>query len=71
MEIKVSEIIEDKTGVRFKHYVRQQEFPETEGRHCDLCVVCGFPAYPQCRDWCAHHGYEAESAREAEKMNKE
>jgi hypothetical protein len=61
MRIDVSEIMEDENGaVYFKHYTKEEEFPDSEGRHCDLCVVCGFKAYPECRDWCVHAGYERE-----------
>lgn len=52
MKFKVSEFVEDKNGGHFIHYTREEEFPETEGRHRDLCVVCGFPSYPECREWC-------------------
>lgn len=38
-------------------YEKTEEFPESEGRHSDLCVVCGFPSYPECRDWCPQQGY--------------
>lgn len=52
MKIEVSEIVEDKNGCHFIHYTREEEFPESEGRHSDLCVVCGFPTYPECMKYC-------------------
>ena len=57
MKFDVSEIMEKNGEVYFKHYTRYKDFPETEGRHSDLCVVCGFNAYPECREWCPHQGY--------------
>lgn len=56
IEFKVSEIIETKDGVHFKHYTEKKEYPD-DGRHSELCVVCGFPSYPECREWCSHEGY--------------
>lgn len=48
----LSEYIEDGNGGHFVDHVYDEEFPESEGRHDDLCVVCGFPDYPECREWC-------------------
>ena len=61
LKFYVSRIVEDKSGVHFVHYTRFEDFPNSEGRHCNLCVVCGFPTYPECRNWCMHCGYESES----------
>jgi len=53
MKIKhsVIEIIETKNSVRFERHEEEREYPD-EGRHDDLCVVCGFSTYPACREWC-------------------
>lgn len=68
IEFQVSEIIEDKNGVRFKHYTDKKEYPD-DGRHNDLCIVCGFPAYPECREWCQNEKWikEAEEKKQKEK----
>ena len=52
MIFNVSEFVEDENGGHFIHYTREKDFPESEERHCDLCVVCGFPTYPECRKYC-------------------
>lgn len=51
IEFAVSEIMESSDGVYFKHYKDKKEYPD-DGRHSDLCTVCGFPSYPECRAWC-------------------
>jgi hypothetical protein len=33
-------------------YEREEEFQDSEIRHCDLCTWCRFPGYPECREWC-------------------
>ncbi len=56
MKITCHEFVESKDGGYFIEYECEEEFPETEGRHKPLCVVCGFPTYPECRKWCQHEG---------------
>jgi hypothetical protein len=65
IEFDVSEIVETKNGVYFKHYKDKKEYPD-DGRHSDLCIVCGFPDYPKCREWCRNERLE----REKEAKNK-
>ncbi len=55
IQITRSEFIETDDGGYFKHTTRKEEFPD-DGRHSDLCVVCGFSTYPECRSWCQHGG---------------
>ncbi len=50
----------DNKDDEFKHHVEYREYPEEEKRHCNLCVVCGFPSYPKCREWCPHQGFNNE-----------
>lgn len=52
-----SEFIETEDGGYFKHTTREEAFPD-DGRHSDLCVVCGFSTYPECRNWCQHGGLD-------------
>ncbi|MCI9004409.1 MAG: hypothetical protein HFH39_04045 [Lachnospiraceae bacterium] len=54
--IETSEFVETKDGGYFEHHTREEEFPDSEKRHKDLCVVCGFPSYPECRRFCASEG---------------
>lgn len=56
IEFQVSEIMENDDGINFKHYTEKKEYPD-DGRHCDLCIVCGFPAYPECRNWCQNEKF--------------
>ena len=53
MKIKRMEYVKprNKKGY-FKETEYEKEFPESEGRHSDLCVVCGWSTYPECRSWC-------------------
>lgn len=60
MKITYSEFVESKDGGYFVDHVMEREFPESEGRHSDLCVVCGFPTYPECRNWCKQQGYSTD-----------
>lgn len=60
LTITTSEFVETADGGYFKHYTREEEFPDEEGRHSDLCVYCGFPSYPDCREWCQHRGYDGD-----------
>lgn len=40
------------TDTGFKYIEsRDEEYPD-DGRHSDLCTVCGFPTYPECRKSC-------------------
>ena len=40
------------TDMGFKYIEsRDEEYPD-DGRHSDLCAVCGFPTYPECRKIC-------------------
>lgn len=58
MKITSCEFVEEKDGPGyFIEKTREVEFPDSEGRHDDLCVVCGFSTYPKCREWCPQKGY--------------
>lgn len=35
-----------------RRYSYDKSFTDEQVRHCDLCTMCGFPTYPECRDWC-------------------
>ncbi len=53
MKVRVIEWIDNKHGSGyFKEHYENQEYPETEGRHRDLCIACGWSTYPKCRSWC-------------------
>lgn len=40
------------TDTGFKYIgAKDEEYPD-DGRHSDLCTVCGFPTYPECRKIC-------------------
>lgn len=56
MKITSVEFVKDKNGGHFVEHTREEFFPEEGKRHKDLCVVCGFPDYPECRKWCQHEG---------------
>ena len=60
MKITVSEF--DEKTKTFKHYEREEDFSETADRHDNLCIVCGFSAYPECikvcHNECVRESYE-------------
>ncbi len=60
MKIIQSKLIETKDGGYFVHHTREENFPEEGKRHSDLCVFCGFPSYPKCREWCQSCGYDSD-----------
>jgi len=35
-----------------RRYSYEEEYPDDRIRHCDMCTVCGFPAYPECTKTC-------------------
>ncbi|MDR1753994.1 MAG: hypothetical protein LBR74_03695 [Eubacterium sp.] len=59
MRIKVCEPVKKNGKWELIEYEKEEEFPNSEGRHSDLCVVCGFPTYPECREWCRNEKLEA------------
>jgi hypothetical protein len=61
IKIDVYELPETSDG-EFKHHVEYREYPEEGKRHSNLCVVCGFPSYPKCREWCQHQGYDRDES---------
>ncbi len=60
MKVDVIEYIEDDGG-RFTHRTEERTYPNSEGRHSDLCIACGFPTYPECRNFCKQQGYTLEN----------
>lgn len=38
----------------------EKEYPDEAVRHNELCTVCGFPGYPECRDWCQNEKWRIE-----------
>ena len=55
--------INENGEVELFEYDVERDYSATEGRHCKMCVVCGFSSYPKCREWCTKHGYEAEKKK--------
>ncbi len=37
-----------------------EEFHDLEERHCLLCTICGYPAYPECTSFCNNVDYPGE-----------
>lgn len=63
MEFTVIDPIKQKDGTwDLVEYTEEREFPESEGRHSNLCVVCAFPSYPECREWCPHQGFNSDKS---------
>lgn len=54
MKIRCSEFVDDDNGGHFIHTMREQDVTEFADRPNDLCKLCGFPTYPECREWCSN-----------------
>ena len=52
MQIEVYEWEDDENGGHFKTHWEEQDFSKTADRHCDICIVCGLPSYPECCSMC-------------------
>ena len=52
IEIDTYEFVKDQNGGRFKRGKEVKHFTESEVRHKDICTLCGFSTYPECRKWC-------------------
>ncbi len=63
IEVESVEIIDDELGHRLKRGKRIETFTDEQVRHCDLCTMCGFPGYPECRDWCQNEQWAREKAK--------
>lgn len=37
---------------RHRHRTEEREVPYTEGREDEICCVCGFSEYPECKSFC-------------------
>ncbi len=46
------EFIPDKNGGHWKETEYEREFPETADRPDKICVMCGWPLYPECKKTC-------------------
>lgn len=62
MQVRILDNVDDGNGGRrVVEYVKEIDFQNSEGRHDDLCIVCGITPYPECREWCPIRGYEDKS----------
>ncbi|MEY8515372.1 hypothetical protein AALC25_00320 [Lachnospiraceae bacterium 29-84] len=60
MEVTTVEFVKGENGEGyFIEETREVDFHKSKGRHDELCVVCGFSTYPECREWCPQKGYNA------------
>lgn len=64
IEIESYEPIEGPNGVYFKVTKRTEDYSDNQVRHSDLCTICGFPSYPECRNWCQNEQWEREKQTE-------
>lgn len=48
------EVVElpDKPNGKLKIYTEECDVPYTEGRDDEICCICGFPDYPECKSFC-------------------
>ncbi|MCM1525249.1 MAG: hypothetical protein NC120_12420 [Ruminococcus sp.] len=37
-------------------YEYDEEIPDEQVRHCNVCTVCGMSSYPECTKTCIHGG---------------
>ncbi|MBQ3432087.1 MAG: hypothetical protein IJG23_04815 [Clostridia bacterium] len=53
IKIRVSDFVEDEDGgYSVKHYIEEREVPDDQVREDEICTICGFPDYPQCKKTC-------------------
>ena len=52
MQVEVYEWEDDDEGGHFKMHLEERDYSKTADRHCDTCIVCGYPTYPECCSWC-------------------
>ena len=69
LTITTHDFINTPDGGYFKRSTREEEFPNEEDRDDDLCIVCGFKPYPECKEWCQNEQWKRERA--AKKKNEE
>jgi hypothetical protein len=52
------EVIElpDSPSDTFKHRWEERDIPYTEGRSEEICSICGFPEYAECKSFCNNFG---------------
>ncbi|MCC8159745.1 MAG: hypothetical protein LIO53_00245 [Oscillospiraceae bacterium] len=70
MEVTVIEWVEDDEGGHFEEHKEERDYSATEDRHDPICVVCGFPSYPECMSWCQNKEWRRERL-EKERLEKE
>ncbi len=44
----------DKPNGKIKKYTEERDVPYTEGRDNEICCICGFPEYPECKSFCGN-----------------
>lgn len=58
LEIQVSDWVEDENGGHMEHYIEKKEIPDDQVREDEICTICGFPDYPNCKETC--HNFRTE-----------
>ncbi len=70
-QMNVMEWVEDKDGGHFEEHMEEREYDNSDNRHCDLCIVCGFPEYPECTKWCQSEKWRLERLEKERLKNAE
>ena len=52
IEIERLEFVGDGQDGHFKRTKEVREYKNSDHREIELCVICGFPEYPGCLEWC-------------------
>jgi len=64
IKFRVAEPYQKKDGTwDIREYEMEKEYPDEAVRHSELCTFCGFPSYPECREWCQSEQFAAEKAK--------
>lgn len=53
MTVEVIELPDSPNG-KIKKYTEERDVPYTEGRDDEICCICGFPEYPECKSFCGN-----------------
>lgn len=59
MEIPGFEVVEDRNGKHIKEYTEIRDIPDDKVWEEDICTICGWPTYPECKKSC--HNFRNES----------
>lgn len=67
MEIKfhvISNESDGHGGRKIIEFDEVKDFSETADRDEHICIICGYPNYPKCKEWCQNMEFKREREKE-------